>query len=75
MTIRILDQLFWVCSSILIATVNFLLIYYGAKNELNLFCIWILGISCYIGLTLVSFFLAISIYIINLEKYYKKKIE
>ena len=56
MTIRILDQLFWVCSSILIATVNFLLIYYGAKNELNLFCIWILGISCYIGLTLVSFF-------------------
>ena len=56
MTIRILDQLFWVCSSILIATVNFLLICYGAKNELNLFCIWILGISCYIGLTLVSFF-------------------
>ena len=56
MYIRILDQLFWVCSSILIATVNFLLIYYGAKNELNLFCIWILGISCYIGLTLVSFF-------------------
>ena len=56
MYIRILDQLFWVCSSILIATVNFLLIYYGVKNELNLFSIWILGISCYIGLTLVSFF-------------------
>jgi|GEM_PF-6214900 len=55
MQVRLIDQFFWICSAVIIAITNSLIIYYAKKYNWSLFGIWGLAIGCYFCLSLTSF--------------------